>query len=65
MQLAEIRVKGRIDEHWSEWFEGFEITYPDEDQTQLTGQIRDQTALYSLLSRLRDLGLHLVLVKCE
>ena len=65
MQRAEIQVKGRLDENWSEWFEDFEITYPDEDQTQLTGQIRDQTALYSLLSRLRDLGLALISVKCE
>jgi hypothetical protein len=65
MQRAEIRIKGHIDELWSEWFEGFEITYPDEDQTQLTGQVQDQTALYSLISRLRDLGVPLVSVKCE
>jgi hypothetical protein len=65
MQRAEIQVKGRLDENWSEWFEGFEITYPGEGQTKLTGEVRDQTALYSLLSRLRDLGLPLVSVKCE
>jgi hypothetical protein len=65
MHRAEIRVKGHIDEHWSEWFEDFDITYPDDEQTQLTGQVRDPTELYSLLSRLRDLGVSLVLVKCE
>lgn len=65
MQRAEIQVKGRLDESWTEWFDGFEITYPGDDRTQLTGQIRDQTALYSLLSRLRDLGLPLISVKCE
>jgi hypothetical protein len=65
MQRAEIQVKGHLDENWSEWFEDFEITYPGEDQTKLSGVVRDQTALYSLLSRLRDLGLPLVSVKCD
>lgn len=65
MQRAEIQVKGRLNENWSEWFEDFEITYPGEDQTKLSGMVRDQTALYSLLSRLRDLGLPLVSVKCD
>lgn len=65
MHRAEIRIKGHIDELWSEWFDDFEITYPDEEHTQLTGKIQDQTALYSLLSRLRDLGVSLVSVKCE
>lgn len=62
MEQVEIRVKGRIDDHWSEWFDGFEITYPGEDESVLSGAIRDQTALYSILSRLRDLGLALVSV---
>ena len=62
-QQVEIRVKGRIDEHWSEWFDGFKITYHGENETVLCGPIRDQTELYSLLSRLRDLGLALVFVK--
>ena len=62
MGRVEIGVKGRIDDHWSEWFDGFEITYPAEDESVLSGPIRDQTALYSILSRLRDLGLALVSV---
>ena len=61
-QRVEIRVKGRIDEHWSEWFEGFEIGYPNQDETTLSGPIRDQTALYGMLTKLRDLGLDLVSV---
>ena len=65
MQRVEIRVKGHIDEHWSEWFECLEISYQGEDETMLYGQVQDQTALYSTLSRLRDLGLSLVSVKCE
>ena len=62
-QQVEIRVKGRIDEHWSEWFDGFKISHHGENETVLSGPIRDQTELYSLLSRLRDLGLALIFVK--
>ena len=63
MPQVEIRVKGRIDQKWSQWFEGLELSYCGEHETVLSGQVRDQTAVYSLLSRLRDLGLPLVSVK--
>ena len=62
MQTVEIRVKGRIDEHWSDWFDDLAISY-DEGQTVLSGQVADQSALYGLLAKLRDLGLALVSVK--
>ncbi len=60
---VEIRVKGRIDEHWSEWFEGLSITHTDQDETVLTGRVVDQAALYGLLAKLWDLGLPLLSVK--
>ena len=63
MQHIEIRVKGRIDEHWSDWFEGLTITHTDQDKTILAGTVVDQAALYGLLARLRDLGLPLRSVK--
>ena len=63
MQHVEIRVKGRIDEHWSDWFEGLTITHTDQEETILSGTVVDQAALYGLLARLRDLGLPLLLVK--
>ena len=62
MQRVEIRVKGQIDERWSDWFEGLEITHTDEDETILTGEIADQAALYGLIAKLRDLGLPLISV---
>ena len=61
MQHVEIRVKGRIDEHWSDWFDDLTITHAD-DETVLSGTIVDQAALYGLLARLRDLGLPLLSV---
>jgi len=62
MQSVEIRVKGRIDEHWSDWFEGLTIKHTDQDETVLIGPIVDQAALHGLLAKLRDLGLPLVSV---
>jgi len=62
MLRAEIRVKGQIDEDWSDWFEGLAITYTDQDETILTGEIADQSALYGLIAKLRDLGLPLISV---
>jgi len=62
MQSVEIRVKGCLDEHWSDWFEGLTITHTKEGQTILLGTVVDQAALYGLLSKLRNLGLSLISV---
>ena len=62
MQNVEIRVKGRIDDHWSDWFEGLTITHTDQDETILSGTVVDQAALYGLVAKLRDLGLPLLSV---
>ena len=62
MQNVEIRVKGRIDEHWSDWFDDLTITHTDQDETILSGTVVDQAALYGLLAKLRDLGLPLLSV---
>jgi len=65
MLRAEIQVKGQIDEHWSDWFEGLTVTHTDQDETVLTGLVVDQSALYGLLAKLRDLGLPLLSVNCK
>jgi hypothetical protein len=62
MLRAEIRVKGQIDQNWSDWFEGLEIAYTDQDETVLTGEVADQSALYGLIAKLRDVGLSLISV---
>ncbi|HTX78752.1 MAG TPA: hypothetical protein VMC62_03750, partial [Longilinea sp.] len=55
-------VRGHLDRGRSDWFEGLEITFTNGD-TLLTGRIQDQTALYSLLDKMRDLGLELISVE--
>ena len=65
MLQVEIRVKGRINEEWSEWLGGLTISHSGPEETVLTGRVRDQAALYGIISRLRDLGLELTLVSSE
>ncbi len=63
----QIQVQGRLDESWSSWFDDLTITTSGESGfaiTTLTGLVRDQVALHSLLIRIRDLGLPLLLVRC-
>lgn len=62
MERVEIRIREKIDEHWSEWLDGLAITYTDQHETVLAGCVVDQAALYGLLFRLRDLSLSLVSV---
>ena len=62
MQNVKIRVKGQIDQHWSDWFDDLTVTHTDQNETVLTGPIVDQAALHGLLARLRDLGLPIVSV---
>jgi hypothetical protein len=62
MHQVQIRVRGQIDERWSEWLDGLTITHTGEGETVLTGSILDQSALYGLISKLRDLGLPLLAV---
>jgi hypothetical protein len=62
MEKVEIRIKGHLDDAWDEWFEGFTITHLEENQTLLSGDIPDQSALYGLIAKLRDLGAQLISV---
>ena len=62
-----ICVKGHLGERWSLAFEGLELRadYSSDGSpiTVLTGPIVDQSALYGLVARIRDLGLTLILIK--
>jgi hypothetical protein len=60
--LYEIRLKGHLDDRWSDWFSGLTITLEDNGDTLLTGPVVDQAALHGLLKRARDLGMPLVSV---
>jgi hypothetical protein len=62
----QVRIKGKIDKHWSSWFEDLDISHDRErEETLLSGEIPDQAALYGVLARLRDLGLALLSVDAD
>ena len=62
MSYYRIRVKGHLDGHWSEWFDGLEITNLENGEAMLYGDIVDQAALHGVLAKVRDLNLTLVAV---
>jgi hypothetical protein len=65
MQNFEIRVKGRLDDSWADWFDNFVISYEGSDITVLSGFVRDQPALFGLILKIRDLGLTLISVRSK
>ncbi len=60
--IYQIRLKGHLGRHWTDWFDGFTITALDNGETLLTGPVTDQAALHGLLKKVRDVGMPLLSV---
>ena len=65
--IYEIKIKGLLDEHWNQWFEGMTLKSVENGEsgqvcTLITGPIPDQPALHGLLAKIRDLNLTLISV---
>jgi hypothetical protein len=60
----QIYLQGHLEQRWLPWFEGLEITLLPEGDTLLCGPL-DRSALYGVLSRIRDLGLELISIQRE
>jgi hypothetical protein len=58
-----IRIRGHLDPTWSAWFGSLAVVQADDGTTELAGPLADQSALFGLLARLRDLGATLLLVE--
>jgi hypothetical protein len=61
--IYQIRVRGNLDQKWSDWLGGLAITPQPGDETLLAGLVADQAALHGLLAKIRDLGLPLLSVE--
>ena len=62
MTTYEIRVKGHLDQRWSEWFDGMTITNGANGHAIISGPLVDQAALHSLLIKVYNLNLTLISV---
>jgi hypothetical protein len=60
--IYQIRIKGHLDQQWSDWFKGLTIQLEENGETLLTGPVVDQAALHGLLKKVRDMGMSLVSV---
>jgi len=61
----EIKIKGYLDEHWSDWLGSLEICQDEHGNSLLSGIVPDQAALHGILNQIRDLGLTLISIKSK
>lgn len=66
--VYEIKIRGFLDDHWQQWFEGMTLNRQQnveegQDYTLISGAIADQPALHGLLAKIRDLNLTLISVR--
>lgn len=59
----EICVEGVLDQRWSSWFDGLQVTSRPGGVTVIAGEVADQAALHGLLTKVRDLNLPLISVR--
>jgi len=57
MEMIEIVIKGYFDREWNEWFEVENIKKQPDGTTAVTGFIRDQSEMFGILNRLKNLGI--------
>lgn len=57
-----IELESNIDNDWSAWLGNLELAHNEVGHTILNGEVADQAALHGLLSRIRDLGIPILLI---
>ena len=61
-EIYEFRIQGHISDRVARWFEGMSITPQPDGTTTIYGPLPDQTALHSILTRIRDMNIKLISV---
>jgi hypothetical protein len=59
----EIRVQGKLDARWSDWFDGLSVTESGDGETLIKGEVADQAALRGILEKIWNLNLALISVQ--
>jgi hypothetical protein len=60
--VYKIRILGDLDNRWSDWFDGWELSPSNDGTTIIMGQAVDQAQLYGLLAKIQNLNLPLISV---
>jgi hypothetical protein len=55
-----IHIKGHLDPGWQEWLEGLQIVHELDGTSRLSGTLKDQPALYGVLTKIGHLCLTLL-----
>jgi hypothetical protein len=56
-----IEIEGHLNSTWKNWFDGMEIRYVN-NNTILSGNVKDESNLHGILNQIRDLNLKLISV---
>ncbi len=62
VETYRIRVRGHLEDRWSEWLGDLAVQRQEYGTTVLLGPVVDQAALHGLLRKVRDLGIPLLSV---
>ncbi len=60
--FCEIKVKGKLEPHWEEWFDSMNIKV-ESDSTIISGFIADQSALQGVMEKISMFGLAIISIK--
>ena len=63
MKYVEIKIKGKINIDWSEWFDGLEILNLN-GNSLLQGSVTDMAAVYGVIEKIKNLGVELISLNC-
>jgi hypothetical protein len=61
-EVYEIRIKGHLSEKFDRWFNGMTITRENDGNTTICGELIDQTALHTILFKIRNMNIELISV---
>jgi hypothetical protein len=60
-----IRIQGHLSEQWIHWLGDLSIENQASGEAVLSGEVADQSALYGILGRMRDMGVVLLALECR